>query len=176
MAHETLNINITPEWASAQAKLEPDSGATSVVGLAQRITGLEQMGGPARRERATTIPAFGMSADPRRQSLGKLIELSRRRMQLSVEQLADKANVGLAELLAIEKAEDVVPEPRTVSQLAQVLRIPAEPLLELAGLVVAQSAGLTESAVRFAARSESMDALTKAEDDALNWFVQQLTK
>ena len=176
MAHEALNINITREWAVAQGKREPDSGATSVGGLAHRISGLLQASDPARRERARAVPETGISPDPRRQSLGKFIELSRRRMRLSVEELADKANVDLAELLAVEKAEDIVPEPRTVRQLARVLEIPAEPLLSLAGLLAAHSPGLTESAVRFAARSEPMDVLTKEEDEALNWFVKELTK
>ena len=143
MAHEALNINITREWAVAQGKREPDSGATSVGGLAHRISGLLQASDPARQERAN-----GTSADPRRQSLGKFIELSRRRMRLSVEELADKANVNLAELLAVEKAEEFVPEPRTLRQLAKILQMPAEPLLELAGLAVTQSSALTESTVR----------------------------
>ena len=176
MAHETLNINITPEWASAQAKLEPESGVTSVGGLAHRIGGLEEVSGRVGQEGTETLSAPTMSADPRRQSLGKFIELSRRQLRLSVEQLADKANVDLAELLAIEKAEDILPETRTVYQLAKVLRMRVEPLLELAGLVVTKSVGLTESAVRFAARSEPMDALTKEEEEALNWFVKELSK
>jgi len=175
MAHETLNINVTPEWALEQAKLEPDVGVTSVGGLAQRIRGFEDVPN-AEQEGAENLSTPSMSADPRRQSLGKFIELSRRRMRLSVEQLAEKVDVDLAELLAIEKAEDIVPEPRTLYQLAQFLRMRVEPLLELSGLVVAKSVSLTESAVRFAARSEPMDTLTKEEEEALNWFVKELTK
>jgi HTH-type transcriptional regulator, competence development regulator len=176
MAHETLDINFTREWTEAQAKVEPESGITSVGGLAHRIGELEQVGNPARPAGTETLSVPATSADPKRQSLGKFIELSRRRMRLSVEQLADKANVDLAELLAIEKAEDILPEPRTVYQLAQILRMRVEPLMELAGLVVPKSIALTESAVRFAARSEPMDALTKEEEEALNWFVKELSK
>ena len=176
MAHDKLNINITRQWASAKAKLEPDIGVTSVGGLAHRLCGLEQVSTPTLPEQtAAGLPA-SMSADPRRQSLGKFIELSRRQMRVSVEQLADKADVDLTELLAIEKGEDILPEPRTVYQLAQVLRVRVEPLLELAGLAVTISTGLTESALRFAARSEPMDALTKEEEEALNWFVKELAK
>jgi uncharacterized ParB-like nuclease family protein len=51
-----------------------------------------------------------------------------------------------------------------------------EPLMELAGLVVPKSIALNESAVRFAARSEPMDVLTKEEEEALNWFVKELSK
>jgi transcriptional regulator with XRE-family HTH domain len=176
MAHETLNINITREWASSQAKLEPDSGMTSVGGLAHRMGELYREGGSVQQE-GTEVPAGRMmSADPKRKSLGKLIELSRRRLQLSVEQLAQRAEVDFAELLAIENAEDIVPEGRTIYQLAQILRIKPEPLLELAGLVVAKSLQLRESAIRFAARSEPMEALSKEEEEALNWFVRELSK
>ncbi len=93
-----------------------------------------------------------------------------------MEQLADQADVDLAELLAIENAEGSTPGHRTIFQLAQVLRVKVPPLLELAGLVTTRSEKLTNSAVRFAARSEPMDALTKEEEEALNWFVDELTK
>jgi transcriptional regulator with XRE-family HTH domain len=164
MAHEKLNFKISHGWTRAHAKLEPDSGITSAGGLAHRLRAAGRPG------------AVVISTDPRRQSLGKLIELSRRRMRLSVEQLADRANVDLAELLGIEKAEDTVPELRTIYQLAGVLGIGPDPLLELAGLIEAKFVGLGESAVRFAARSEPMNALTKEEEEALNWFVAELTK
>jgi len=95
---------------------------------------------------------------------------------MSVEQLADTAKIDLLELLAIERVEDVTPEPRTICQLAQVMRVRADPLLELADLVERTSAALAESAVRFAARSEPMDALTKEEEEALTWFVKELCK
>lgn len=176
MAHERLNINITREWASAQAKLEPVSGITSVGGLAHRIGKVEELGSLVEQQGAEARSVPAMSAEPRRQSLGKFIELSRRRMRLSVEQLAERADIDLGELLSIEKAEETLPGTRTVYQLAQVLRMPVDPLMELAGLVVAKSSKLTESAVRFAARSEPMDALTKEEEEALNWFVQELSE
>ena len=176
MAHEKLNINLTREWAIAQGKVEPDIGVTSVGGLAYRLSGLEQVSSPTRAGQTAAVLPASLSADPRRQSLGKFVELSRRQMRVSVEQLADKADVDLTELLAIEKGADVLPELRTVYQLAQVLRVRVEPLLELAGLVVARSTGLTESALRFAARSEPMDALTKEEEEALNRFVKELSE
>jgi transcriptional regulator with XRE-family HTH domain len=176
MARELFNINITPEWALEQARSEPETGITSVGGLAQRIEGLEVLGGPGLEAGKGAASTVVMSTDPKRQSLGKFIELSRRQMRLSVEQFAQKADVDLAELLAIEKAEEVTPGPRTICQLATILRTRVEPLMELAGLVVQKSVGLTETAVRFAARSEPMDALTKEEEEALNWFVKELSK
>ena len=55
MAHEKLNINITREWASAQAKLEPDTGITAVGGLAHRLSCLEQEIAPALPERGAAV-------------------------------------------------------------------------------------------------------------------------
>lgn len=172
MAHEKLNINVAREWSRTQAKNEPNTGITSVGGLAHRVSELTAANAPGSFARADYI----QSTDPRRLSLGKFVELSRRRLRLSVEQLADKANVELVELLALEKAEDITPEARTIFQLAGVLNVRPEPLMELAGLVIPKTAALTDSAVRFAARSEPMQALSSDEEAALNWFVKELTK
>jgi transcriptional regulator with XRE-family HTH domain len=175
MAREKLNTEITREWVLAQAKLESDSDVTSVGGLAHRLGLLRGVNGTAqgRPPADVTPPPF---VDPGRQSLGKFIELSRRRLRLTVEQLAERADVDLGELLAIEKAEDVPAETRTIYRLADVLGMRVDPLLELAGLVDKRSVGLTQSAFRFAARSEPMAALTREEEEALNWFVGELTK
>jgi transcriptional regulator with XRE-family HTH domain len=173
---DKLRLNLTREWASEQARREPGSGVTSTGGLAHRINDLGHLNGPATQGEAESVSTPTMPADSRRKSLGKFIELSRRRMRLSVEQLAEKANVDLVELLAIEKAEGIRPEPRTIYQLAQVLQVRVDPLLELAGLVVTKSVALTASAVRFAARSEPMDVLSKEEADALDWFVEELSR
>lgn len=171
MAHETINITLTREWARSQAKLESDGSVTSVGGLAQRASGIALKTSPTA---SASVPEA--TPDPRRQSLGKFVELSRRRLRISVEQLADQANIDLRELLAIEYASDVTPEPRTIFQLATILRVKPEPLMELAGLVVRKNTALTESAVRFAARSEPMQELSADEEAALNWFVNELTK
>jgi transcriptional regulator with XRE-family HTH domain len=176
MAHEPLNFHVTREWAREQAGIEPDDGITSVGGLAHRIGALEPTRAPGREAVVRPSGAPPVWRDPRRHSLGKLVELSRRRLRLSIEQLAAQADVDVAELLALERAGDVVPQTRTVRQVAGVLRVPVEPLLELAGLAPAESASLTESAVRFAARSESINDLSKEEEEALSWFVQELAK
>ena len=171
MAHEKLNIRMNREWARSQAKTESEGTFTSVGGLSCRM---DEMAALVLKNPPLLIEP--LVADPRRQSLGKFVELSRRRLRLSVEQLASRANVDLAGLLAIEKAEEVTPEPRTIYQLAAVLQVGVEPLLELAGLVLPKTTRLTESAVRFAARSEPMQVLSEEEEAALNWFVKELTK
>jgi transcriptional regulator with XRE-family HTH domain len=106
---------------------------------------------------------------------GRLIEFARRAKSLSVEELADRADVELAEIVGIECEEDLVPSPRTVFQLAQVLDLPAGMLTEVAGLAKPRSA-VSEAVLRFAARSEPTSTLTQAEREAFEEFVKVLVE
>ena len=57
------------------------------------------------------------------------------------------------------------------------MKLPAEKLLELAGLVEARAGkGLSDAAVLFAARSETNAKLTRSEKDALDEFVKVLVE
>jgi transcriptional regulator with XRE-family HTH domain len=159
MAHAKLDMKVTADWVLARAQREPESGITSVGGLADRLEAM-----------AVKVP------ESSRLSLAKFIELSRRKMQLTVEQLAERADVELAELVAIEKGDEIIPEARTIYRLSQELGVKPEPLLELAGLVTVKGSRVSEAAVRFAARSEPMAKLSREEEEALTWFVKELTK
>ncbi len=171
MAHEKLNFTITQDWARRQAETEPEHGVTSVGGLAQRATQSAGLG-------AVEAPDYASMTqpDPRRQSLAKFVELSRRRQRLSLEKLAEMTGIDLAELLAIEQARVVEISPRSVVQLSAAFDVNPQSLMELAGLVEIRHEGLTESATRFAARSEPMQALSKDEEEALDSFVRELAR
>src|SRR5438067_13336131 len=73
-----------------------------------------------------------------RQALAWLINLRRRERQLSLEGLAEKADIDLRELWCIEQAEEMDLAPRTVYQLAEVLHLPAAKLMQLSGLTTEQ--------------------------------------
>ena len=73
-------------------------------------------------------------------------------MRWSVETLAERANVEVEDLLAVEKGEGT-PEPRTLFNLAEAIKLPSQKLMYLAGLVNARDPRLEKAAVRFAARS-----------------------
>lgn len=104
---------------------------------------------------------------------GRLIELARRKKGLSVEELADKADVDLAEIVDIETNIAIVPQVRTVFQLANVLDLPSARLMEVAGLAKARPE-VRSAALRFAARSESTAKLNAEEKRALEEFVKVL--
>ncbi|MGE5562440.1 MAG: helix-turn-helix domain-containing protein [Bacillota bacterium] len=114
------------------------------------------------------------AAEENRIAFGRFVNLMRRREGRSIEELALAAEIDASELLVIEDDVRYVPGPRTVYRLAQHFNVPQVRLMELAGLTVANDVGLREEAVRFAARSEAVQKLSKEELAALEAFVSVL--
>lgn len=107
-------------------------------------------------------------------AFGKLIEFARRNLGDSLEALAKRADLDLPELLAIERGEGT-PSPRSVFQLAQVLKFNAGKLMELAGLADAKDVRLRHEALLFAARSEPSAKLSHEEREAFEAFVKVIS-
>lgn len=129
---------------------------------------------PAPEQRLLNAPAA--TAEETRIAFGKFVNLMRRRRGLSMEQLADATDLDASELLEIEADLHYVPEPRTVYRLAQTFAVPQRRLMQLAGLTAANDVGLRQEAVRFAARSESVQKLTPEESSALEAFIEVLSE
>lgn len=136
-------------------------------------------------DRCESVAAAGLAAElgllhampiEKPRVLGRLIEFSRRARGLSVERLADEADVDLGELVALEREEDVRATPRTVYKLAKLLGVSTGKLMVLAGLADAEDTTLKEAALRFAARSEPTAQLSKGEREALEEFVKVLVE
>ncbi len=108
-----------------------------------------------------------------RLSLAKFLELSRRQLRQSLEELAENAGVNLAELTSIESGKIPVRNPEVLRQIAAALHIAAEPLLELAGFLPVTDKQLGRIAAQFAARLEPVKPLEPAEEQALKWFKEQ---
>lgn len=106
--------------------------------------------------------------------LGALIQMLRRRDKLSAQELAIGARVDLAELYAIESDPAVVPQPRTIYQVAEYFGLPARSLLMLSGAFEDVAQEVREKAVRFATHSKGMSKLSKEEKRLLNEFVRFL--
>lgn len=115
-------------------------------------------------------------AEENRIAFGRFVALMRRSRRLTVEELAREADLDASELLIIEDDFYSVPEPRTVYRLAQFLNVPQTRLMQLAGLATARDSRLRQEAVRFAARSESIEALTAEQHAALEAFVAVLSE
>jgi len=144
--------------------------------------------GRARREGDSVVGAGLVARDPAPESrslaaveetriaFGRFVHLMRRRRGYSMEQLAERADLDVSELLVIEDELHYVPGPRTVYKLAETFEVSQQRLMQLAGLAAANDAGLRREAVRFAARSESIEKLTAEESAALEAFVAVLSE
>ena len=102
--------NNNPAWVNRMADIE-DGTEFSVGGLAHEVGMFHVLEAPA----PVTQSAFA-----------KLVELRRRALRLSVEALAEAADVDVAELVSIELGKAEVPELRTVAKLAKALKLPAQ--------------------------------------------------
>ena len=157
-------IERTKEWWLARAVREGDAAVSAGLLAIDPVAGDPPAAGD------------GLQHEENRSAFGKFVNLMRRRQGLSIERLADKAELDASEVLIIEDDIHFVPEPRTVYKLAQVFDVPQRKLMELAGLAAANDDELRREAVRFAARSESMERLTDAESAALEAFIAALSK
>jgi len=109
-------------------------------------------------------------------AFGRLVNLKRREEGMGLEELADRAGIDLGMLIAIERGEEFPLEPGTVSKIGNVLQLPLPKLLQLSGLTEAEDREFKEAALRFAARSEPIEKLSRAEDTALKEFVKFLSE
>src|ERR1700734_3128736 len=96
-----MKMNSNREWLSRMAD-EEANGEVSAGGLAHK-TGLRNR----RGLRGST-----------RLCLAKFLELSRRQMHESLQGLAEKAGVDLAELTSLERGADPVRNPKMLGKIA----------------------------------------------------------
>lgn len=163
-----MKMNLSKEWFQQRTALDDDADVSAGTLNLNRL--------PANRASNVGSMHGSSEADTPNPAFGRLINLWRRKMGLRIDALADRARIDVAELIEIERNLNYVPEPRTVFQLAKTLEVPTERLLELSGNVVVRDPSLGEEAVRFAARSESVERLSKDEQRALEEFVKFLSE
>ena len=157
-----MRFERSKEWWMALARREGDAVVAAGAAALDPAPG-----GAADTER---------SAEETRIAFGKFVNLMRRRRGYSIDELADAAKLDPSELLVIENDVQYVPVPRTVFNLARFFDIPQPRLMQLAGLTVANDPTLQQEAVRFAARSEGVEKLTREESAALEAFVAILAR
>jgi HTH-type transcriptional regulator, competence development regulator len=163
-----MKLNLSKEWFKRRAELDDKAEVSAGMLNLNRL--------PAAHASNIVPMRAATEADSPNPAFGKLINLWRRKKGLRVEILADKAKIDVAELIEIERNLNYVPEPRTVYQLAKTLGLPSNRMLELSGNLMVRDLSLGQEAVRFAARSESVEKLTKDEQRALEEFVKFLSE
>lgn len=158
-----MKFNISREWLDATN------------GLEERVT--VGAGAYAFYPSAEDIPLRPQAVGEEiRIAFGKFISLARRGRHLTIEDLAERADLDVAELVAIEQNDPhFIPEPRSVYQLANYFRVSTEKLMVLAGLTRPKLPGLEMAAMKFAARSASVEELSEKEIQILEGFVSVLS-
>jgi transcriptional regulator with XRE-family HTH domain len=145
-----------------------------------RREGVEVIGaGLVARDPISDSQSVTRAPTPRedaRIAFGRFINLMRRQRGFSMERLAEEAELDASELLVIESDVHYIPEPRTVYRLAQTFSVSQQRLMQLAGLSAANDSGLSREAVKFAARSESIQKLSREENAALDAFIAVLSR
>ena len=152
-----MELKIQREWLLKRAEQE-GNGIVSVGGLA------------ATAEQASKAQAACVTE---RSALARLVQLQRRKLRFNVETLAKKSDIDLEEVLMIEEGGGS-PRARTIYKVAAALKLPASKLMKLAGLVTDRDPNLGNAAVRFAACSAPVEALSPEETKALEEFVRAL--
>ncbi len=160
-----MKLEVTKEWCLAMARRE----GNAEVGAGAAASD------PERDEASDAAAAPSVRVDEPQVAFGPFVQLMRRKQGLTIEKLAEEADLDLSELVIIEKEPHYRPEPRTVHQLASVFKVPTRRLLELSGNAVAKDVRFRQEAVRFAARSGPINKLTPEETAALERFVKFLS-
>lgn len=159
-----MRLERSKDWWMARARREGDAAVGA---------GLLAFD-PAPEERPSSAQAAPV--EETRIAFGRFVNLMRRRRGYTMERLAEVADLDASELLVIEDDVHYMPEPRTVFKLAQTFEVSQQRLMQLAGLAAANDAGFRKEAIRFAARSESVQKLTAEETLALEAFVAILSE
>ncbi len=159
-----MKIEVTKDWCIRMARLEVETGADMGIGGAPAV---------ANPDAVALDPSSG-SMPETNIAFGRFVRLMRRKRRQTVESLAEDAEIDVAELVEIEEDNHHRPEPRTVYQLAKHFDLPTPSLMQLAGLSAAKNASFYAEAIRFAARSETVEDLNDIERAALEAFVSVL--
>lgn len=109
-----------------------------------------------------------------RMALGVLVRQLRLREQLTITALAQRAQVPEEELRQIEHDPHYTARPRLIYQLSHYFNVSLTKLSQMSGATHAVNRSLYNEAVRYAAHSDDMLALTEEERRDLDAFVALL--
>ena len=146
------------DWMRRAAEMEDRCDSVTVGGLASDLGMLE----PTDSEQPKV--------------LGRVVELRRRELGMSDEELASRSALEITEVRAIEQDDEGACSIRVLYKIATALKLPPQGLAVAAGLVqVREDEEVAEATLRFAAKSATAK-LSREERRALEEYVKALTK
>lgn len=166
-----MKLHFTSDWLHKH--IENDLDVECEAGFPLRdATPLKQF---VKEEKASEQQELQAAPERKMAVLHVLVHQVRRRDNLTTAQLADKIRVDAAELHKVEEDPGYSPRPRTLHRLAEYLRVPTAAVQSLTADAVARNHNIEEAALRFAASSDDLTALSRAERRGLNDFVKFLS-
>lgn len=154
-----MTYSTTADWILARAALDESSTPGA---------------GPLAARPHVPGEAFWLRGEETRLAFARFVNMARRRRGWSIEKLADDADIEVGELMSIEQDAHHEPELRTIWRLSEIFDVSQTRLMELAGLVAPKDTQAIEEAVRYAARSTAITALTAEEQVAFDGLVSVL--
>lgn len=161
-----MKFNITKQWL-LKATHKEDTLAVS----AGQFT--FDMLAPEAEDKAIVVaevPAFYQAR------FGQLINLRRREQGLTLEELACASGIDLLELVSIEQVPGYSPTPHTLGQIAAVLKLPKNRLLQLANSLAEEEKAFSLESDSLSALEDSVKALTLDEKQTLDAYVGFLNR
>ncbi|MDZ4830443.1 MAG: helix-turn-helix transcriptional regulator [Phycisphaerae bacterium] len=158
------NIQVNHAWLRRMADAEDTLGPPSVGGMTTRAGAI------------STGTILNTSSAARRVALARLIELSRRRLQLTIADVACRVGVMPTALASIERGDESQIAPKAMKKLAESLALPPQALDLLARPARRTDPNLDDDAMQFATSAGPVAALSPTERAALDKFVATLAK
>lgn len=109
-------------------------------------------------------------------ALGVLVRQLRLREGLSIAQLSERTQVLEDELRQVEHDPHYTARPRLIYQLSQYFNVSLATLSQMSGTTHAVNRVLYNTAIKYAAHSDDVSALTNEEREALDTFVAMLNE
>jgi HTH-type transcriptional regulator, competence development regulator len=163
-----MKMKITKEWLLKNAERDQDLEVTA--GFLSNDK-LDAVYGSQKQEQEEIE-----DIESRLVALAKLVNIQRRIKGWTLEQLADKADVDLQDVLCLEQAIPVHLSVRTIHKLSGALNLPHAGLLRLSGATVQRNDNFTEQALRFIARSQPETKPTRQEIKVFEEYVKFLAE
>lgn len=166
-----MKLCVDNDWLRRQIENDPiaDAEAGRVIRRSADVVKAAEV--------AAQPQAAAVDNAPKREDapLALLIHMTRRRDRLTVAQFAERLRVSEDEVAAIEKDPHYSPRPRTIHNLAEYVKVPARALLSLLPDAPIVDRSLDDAVHKFAASSDDLSGLSRAERRGLNDFVKFLT-
>lgn len=157
-----MKLEITDEWLARKLERCDDLNVAAGGMTAEQFK-------KDVEERTVTPSIFGQIPT----ELGKVVRFVREQHGWTRTELAELANVAAEDIVSLETRIDFDPSPRTVTQLADACHFSRARFIQLANHRRENAAN--NSALRFAAKSQSTEGVTDEEYEAVRALVEGLS-